>query len=254
MPSAATLIRSSLPRRSFVLARAALRVEGRVARRALVDRRVAVRRERVRVVAGREVQVALGVEVDLAAGVAADAAVGRDLEDLLLGREVERAGVGQLDRARAGCGPCTASNARRRRSGRRRTAWSAAARSRRRPSGWSRSRRRSRCPAGRPRRASRPGSSPASDVVAFGVVSQTRPSREVCSTRRSGSTAIAIGSPVLSAPLASVGDLEVVVGRNLRGGRAPGTRTGRPAGTTTTSDDSSILALSSTALRTRQAN
>ena len=97
MPSAATLIRSSLPRRSFVLAERALRVVGRVAARALVDRRVAVRGERVGVVAGREVQVALGVEVDLAAGVAADAAVGGDLEDLLLGREVERAGVGQLE-------------------------------------------------------------------------------------------------------------------------------------------------------------
>jgi len=41
-------------------------------------------------------------------------------------------------------------------------------------------------------------------LKAFAVVRQTRPSREVCSTLRSGSTVIAIGSPVLSAPLASV--------------------------------------------------
>ena len=35
------------------------------------------------------IQVALGVEVDLAADVAADAAVDRDVEDLLLAREVD---------------------------------------------------------------------------------------------------------------------------------------------------------------------
>ena len=84
-------MRSSLPRRSFVLRRRALRVERRVAVRPLVDRDVALGLERVRVVTGRQVEVALRVEVDLAADVAADAAVDRHVDDLLLGVEVELA-------------------------------------------------------------------------------------------------------------------------------------------------------------------
>ncbi|CAM5356554.1 hypothetical protein STENM223S_06949 [Streptomyces tendae] len=51
-----------------------LGVVGRVARGALVDRRVAVRRERIGVVPCRQVQVAGRVEVDVAADMAADAA------------------------------------------------------------------------------------------------------------------------------------------------------------------------------------
>ena len=68
--------------------RAALGVEGRVAGGALVDRRVAVGLERVRVVAGREVEVAGRVPREVAAVVAADAAVLVDLEQLLLGGQV----------------------------------------------------------------------------------------------------------------------------------------------------------------------
>ena len=60
--------------------RAALGVVGGVARGALVERRVAVGGERVRVVARRQVEVAVGVEVDGATGVAADAAVGLDAQ------------------------------------------------------------------------------------------------------------------------------------------------------------------------------
>jgi hypothetical protein len=66
-----------------------LRVERRVARRALVDRRVPVRLERVGVVTGRQVQVALRVEHDVAADVAADAAVHRHVDDLLFGVELD---------------------------------------------------------------------------------------------------------------------------------------------------------------------
>ncbi|EPJ35224.1 hypothetical protein STAFG_7696 [Streptomyces afghaniensis 772] len=70
---------------------AAAGVEGRVAVRPVVDRRVAVRGEGVGVVAGRQVEVAVRVEVDVAADVAAGAAGGRDVEDLLLAGHVQRA-------------------------------------------------------------------------------------------------------------------------------------------------------------------
>jgi hypothetical protein len=82
-------MRRSLPRRSLVLA---LSVEARVAGGALVDRRRALRLERVRVVAGGQEEVAGGVPGEVAAVVAADAAVLGDLEQLLLGGEVERLG------------------------------------------------------------------------------------------------------------------------------------------------------------------
>jgi hypothetical protein len=87
-PPALTRMRSSLPRRSLVLA-AAPGVEGRVAAWPVVQRGVAVGEERVGVVAGGQEQVAAAVEVDLATDVAADAAVGGHVDDLLLGAEVQ---------------------------------------------------------------------------------------------------------------------------------------------------------------------
>jgi hypothetical protein len=71
------------------VARRTLGVVGGVAGGALVDRGVAVRGERVGVVAGREVQVALRVEVDVAAHVAADAPGGGHVEDLLLAGQIQ---------------------------------------------------------------------------------------------------------------------------------------------------------------------
>ncbi len=77
--------------------RAALGVEGGIAVGALVERAVAVRGERVRVVAGGQQQVPVRVEVDLAARVAADAPVGLDPQDLLFAGQVQCPGVGQFE-------------------------------------------------------------------------------------------------------------------------------------------------------------
>jgi hypothetical protein len=78
---------------------------------------------------------------------------------------------------------------------------------------------------------------PASEVVAFGVVSHTRPSRDVCRTRRSGSTAIAIGSPVLPASRASV-----VTSNSLSaGGPCAAATPGTPSTAQTTSTQHDVV-------------
>ncbi len=77
--------------------RAALGVERGVAVGALVERAVAVRGERVRIVAGGQQQIPVRVEVDLTARVAADAPVGLDPHDLLFTGQIQGSGVGQLE-------------------------------------------------------------------------------------------------------------------------------------------------------------
>ncbi len=85
----------------------ALGVEGRVAVGALVDRHVAVGLEGVGVVSGGQDQVAVRVEDDVPADVAADAAVHRDVEDPLLGAELDlpvgEPEAGHPDHALEGC-------------------------------------------------------------------------------------------------------------------------------------------------------
>ncbi|WP_407699391.1 hypothetical protein, partial [Streptomyces alkaliphilus] len=78
-----------MPRKVGGVGGGALRVVGGVAFGAFVDRDVAAGGVGVGVVTGGEAEVAGGVEDDVAADVATDAPVGLDVEDGLLGGEVE---------------------------------------------------------------------------------------------------------------------------------------------------------------------
>ena len=94
-PSAFTLIRRILPRRSLVLP--ALRWASKAGLRSVRSskRRVPVGLERVGVVTGGQVEVARGVEVDVAADVAADAPAGGHVEHRLLRAELPVRGEGE---------------------------------------------------------------------------------------------------------------------------------------------------------------
>ena len=65
------------------------RIKRRIARHAIIDRRITGRLERVGVITRRQKQVALGIKIDLAADMAAQAATHVDPQQLLLAREIQ---------------------------------------------------------------------------------------------------------------------------------------------------------------------